>query len=171
MNGELIVAGFLQEDSNRFEVWILKGNTFQRRSSTTLSLGEDRPRVLLVKGDFIIVYLDSEGLVFKNITSGKTNTVKDLQKRTKYGLTYTPALDSYFLFGGTDEMDIFSNDLWHIKNGLATKIVNEEAPSPRASCRLLPTAKGFILYGGVETGGNLSNEMWRYEEGQWEQME
>lgn len=166
-NGKLILAGQLQEDKKRFEVWELTSETFQRRSSAVLPSGADGLRTLLVKNDFVVVYPADSGLVFQNVSTGQATTVKELPKRSKYGLTYHSQLGSYFLFGGMDETRNFSNDLWRIKDGLAQKVTAENLPSPRASCSLLPTAQGLLLYGGTESGGKLSNALWQYDNGKW----
>jgi hypothetical protein len=165
--GKLLLAGQLQENNRIVGVWELSGNTFQMRSSVTLDAEAEGLRALLVKKDIIAVYYSDSGLVFKRLSTGHTLTVKGLPRRTKYGITYNPNLDSYFLFGGMDEKNNLSNDLWQIKNDLAEKIVSTNVPSPRASCSLLSTGEGFILYGGAELSGKLSNEMWRYESGKW----
>lgn len=170
LDGKLFLAGQSYEDMKNFEVWELKGNTFQKLVSANLGFEIQGLRTLLVKNEFVVIYPSDSGLVLQNISTGQKIVVKDLPNRTKFGITYNANLDSYFLFGGLDEKRNFSSDFWRIKNGLLEKIIDGGAPSPRASCNLVPTTNGFILYGGVETGGKLSNAMWRYEFGKWIQM-
>ncbi len=167
LKGKLLLAGQSYEEEKIFEVWELMGDTFQKRSSVNLGIGRDGLRTLPVKNDVVVVYPSDSGIVIQNITTGNKTVVKGLPKRTKFGIIYNANLDSYFLFGGLDEKRNFINELWQIKNGLSEKLTEENPPSPRASCHLLPTTKGFILYGGAEKGGKLSNEMWRYETGKW----
>jgi hypothetical protein len=166
----LLLAGQPHEDMKSFEVWELVDTTFHKLSSANLGMKRDRLWSLLVKKDFIVIYASDSGLVFQNITNGHTTVVKDLPKRSKFGITYNANLDSYFLFGGLDEKRNFSNDLWQIKNGLSEKLHGDNPPSPRAANSMLATANGFILYGGAENGGKLSTEVWRYETGKWIQM-
>ena len=169
LRGKLLLTGQPHDDLKSFEVWELVGNTFQRRSS--VNLGErDGVRSLIVQKDLVLVYPSDSGLTFQNLTTGHITVVRDLPKRTKFGITYSAHTDSYFLFGGLDEKRNLSNHFWQIKNGFPTKITVENTPSPRASFKLLPTAKGLILYGGVENGGKLSNEVWEYEKGKWRRM-
>ncbi len=168
---KLFLTGQPFEDMKSFEVWELVDTTFQKRWSANLGMERDRLWTLLVKNDFIVIYPADSGVVFQNITTGHTTVVKDLPKRSKFGITYNANLDSYFLFGGLDEKRNFSNDLWQIKNGLSEKLHGGNPPSPRAANSMLPTANGFILYGGAEKGGKLSNEVWRYETGKWIQLE
>jgi hypothetical protein len=167
LRGKLLLTGQSYEDKKSFEVWELVGTTFQKHSSTHLGIERDRLWSLLVKNDFVVVFASDSGLVFLNITNGHTTIVKDLPNRSKFGITYNSNLDSYFLFGGLDEKNNFTNELWQIKNGLSEKIHGGSPPSPRAANSMLPTANGFILYGGAENGGKLSNEVWRYETGKW----
>ena len=171
LKGKLLLTGQPYEDMKSFEVWELVDTSFQKRSSANLGIEKGRLWSLLVKNDFIVIYASDPGLVFQNITTGHTTVVRDLPKRSKFGITYNANLDSYFLFGGLDEMRNFSNDLWQINNGVSKKINGGSPPSPRAANSLLPTANGFILYGGAENGGKLSNEVWRYETGKWIQLE
>ena len=166
LKGKLFLGGQSSENRKYFEVWELVGNSFQKKSST--ETGDiDGLRTLVVKNSFEVVYPSDSGLTFQNVTTGIITVVKDLPKRTKFGITYNANLDSYFLLGGLDEKENLSNDLWQIKNGRSEKLIGQDFPSPRASCSLLPTAKGFILYGGTEEGGKLSNAIWYYEEGKW----
>lgn len=171
LEGKLFLTGQPQEDMKSFEVWELVGNAFHKRSSVNLGMEMNGLRPVIVKNDFVLVYPSDTGLVFQNITSNHITVIKDLPKRTKFGITYNANLDSYFLFGGLDEKRNFSNDFWQIKNGLPTKLIVESPPSPRASLNLLPAANGFILYGGAEKGGKLSNELWHYENGKWIRIE
>jgi hypothetical protein len=106
-------------------------------------------RTLLVRNHFLVTYSVDSGLVFQNISSGLTTMVRGLPERTKFGLTYIEALDSYFLFGGLDNKRQYCNDLWQIKNDVAEKKHGKNFPEPRASCSLLPMAKGFGIYGGA----------------------
>lgn len=167
LRGKLLLAGQPYGDMKSFEVWELVGTTFQKHSSANLGAERDRVWSLLVKNDVVVIFTSDSGLVFQNITTGHTAVVKDLPKRSKFGITYNANLDSYFLFGGLDEKRNFSNDLWKIRNGLSEKLYGGNPPSPRAAYSMLPTATGFILYGGAENGGKLSNELWRYESGKW----
>ncbi len=170
LNDKLFLAGQPYEDKKTFEVWELVDNTFQKRTSANLGSERDRIWPLLVKNDFIVIYTSDSTLVFQNISSGHTTVVKDLPKRSKFGITYNENLDSYFLFGGLDEKTNFSNDLWQIKNGLSKKLYVSNPPSPRAANSMLSTVNGFILYGGAENGGKLSNEVWLYKTGKWIQL-
>jgi len=167
LKGKLFLSGQSLENNKNFEIWELIDNTFQKQNLVKLSVEDDVLRTLVVKNCFIVIYLSDSGFVFQNVTTGLISVVKDLPKRTKCGITYNANLDSYFLFGGLDEKRNFSNDLWQIKNGRVKKLIGQDSPSPRASCSLLPTAKGFILYGGTEEGGKLTNSMWYYEDGKW----
>ena len=171
LRGKLLLAGQLHDNLKSFEVWELTGSNFQKRSAIDLRAERHGLRTLLVKNEFVVVYPSDSGLVFQNVNTGDKTLVNDLPSRTKFGITYSENLDSYFLFGGMDEKRNFSNDLWRIKNGRSEKLVGGNPPSPRASCSLVPTHNGFILFGGVENAGKLSNAMWRYENGKWIHIE
>jgi hypothetical protein len=167
MNGQLLLAGLQFNDKNKFEVWELETNKLILRSSTNLNIEGDGIKIFVAEDDFVVSYNNSSGIVLSNINQGETTQLNELPKRTKYGLTYNSYLDNYFLFGGLDETNNPTNDLWQIKNGLVKKFVSRTGPSPKSSSSLLPTTKGFILYGGTESGGRLSTEIWRYENESW----
>ncbi|HNR08794.1 MAG TPA: hypothetical protein PKM27_15855 [Saprospiraceae bacterium] len=149
VKGKLLLAGQSLEDRKNFEVWELASNAFKKQSSTRLDVGNDGVRTLVVEDCFVVIYPYDSGFVFQNVTNGEISVVKDLPKRTKFGITYNHNLVSYFLFGGIDESRNLSNDLWQIREGQPEKLSTQDSPAPRASCSLLPIAKGFILYGGT----------------------
>jgi hypothetical protein len=166
-NEKLVLAGQSNEVKTRFELWEFDGRKFRQTDTLHADVGNAGFHILPAVKGFALLYASDSAFVIKSMTAGVIETITGLPKLSKYGLAYSKKERGYFLFGGLDAQRNFVNTLWLIKDGRARKIEAIGAPSPRASCHLLPTENGLILYGGTASGGKLSNEMWRYEDGVW----
>lgn len=169
-DGNLLLAGQPLDNKNTYEIWKFFQESFQKKLTTKLEKKDEELRALSVGHDLVVIYASDTGLTFHNVNNGKITLIKDISRRTKFGITYNPLLTTYYLFGGLDHERNPLNELWEIRNNRAKKLTGQEFPSPRSSCSLLPADGGFIMYGGSETGGTLSNELWTYKPNQWIQI-
>lgn len=165
----LLLAGQSAESPQRFEVWLFDGKRFNLTDTLHTDINYATFHILPAEKGYALVYSTDSGLVFKNMSTGVTNVVKNMPKRSKYGLAYSKKEKAYFLFGGLDAKRSFLGELWLIRNGVAQKMDASGGPSARASSHMVAAGQQVLVYGGVTGNGKVLNELWRYQNGAWVQ--
>jgi hypothetical protein len=161
-------------DQRKFELWELKSNKWKKLSDTGPSNG---PLPLAYnkknKSLSMLEWTSSDQLIlweWRNNQWTKTTSSSDFpEMRGKYSFTYSKSENALFLFGGVDSNRDLLGDFWKYDGARWKKIESANAPTARASLRLVDGGGRLLLFGGLKKEG-LTNELWEFKNDEWKKL-
>ncbi|HEY0741311.1 MAG TPA: hypothetical protein VGD40_07615 [Chryseosolibacter sp.] len=157
-------------DPRKFELWEFKANTWRKLSDR----GPEGPFPLTYdtrqESLSFLQWNESNQLALWQWKSDRwsmqTFDGNIPPPRNKYAFTYSKSQHALFLFGGIDSEKNLLADFWKYDGKQWIKLSIANAPSARASLKLVDAGERIFLYGGVTKEG-ITNELWEFSNNQW----